>query len=142
MSAVQARVRYRVPYADTDQMRVVYYANYLVYFEMARNELLRLAGFPYREIEARGFALPVLEAQVHYRAAARYDDELDIRGWVGWLKPVRVRVDCAVRRGDLLLAEGHTVHAFVDLATLKPARLPEDLARALEAAAVPVAPQT
>jgi len=134
MSSVKAQVRYRVPYADTDQMRVVYYGNYLVYFEMARNELLRVMGLPYREIEARGFALPVLEAHVTYRSAARYDDELDLSGWVGWVKPVRLRVDCAVHSGGTLLAEGHTVHACVDLATLKPARLPEDLARRLQAA--------
>jgi acyl-CoA thioester hydrolase len=133
MSPAIAHVRYRVPYADTDQMRVVYYANYLIYFEMARNELLRQAGFPYREIEARGFALPVLEAQVQYHAAAHYDDELDIRGWVGWLKPIRIRLECAVYCGPSLLAEGHTVHAFVDLARLKPTRMPEEIAERLRA---------
>lgn len=131
MSAVRAHVHYRVPYADTDQMRVVYYANYLVYFEMARNELLRIIGLPYREIEDRGYAFPVLEAHVDYRNAARYDDELDICGWVGWVKPVRIRVDCAVSCGRTVLAEGYTVHAFVDLATLKPARMPADIAACL-----------
>lgn len=131
MSTPEAHVRYRVPYADTDQMRVVYYANYLVYFEMARNELLRVIGLPYREIEASGYALPVLEAHVDYRSAARYDDELDIRGWVGWIKPVRVRVDCAVSCGGAVLAEGYTVHAFVDLSTLKPARMPAGIAARL-----------
>lgn len=134
MNGLKVQVRYRVPYADTDQMRVVYYGNYLVYFERARNELLRTLGVSYREIEARGFALPVLEAHVNYRSAARYDDELEISGWVGWVKPVRLRVDCAVHSGGALLAEGHTVHACVDLATLKPARLPADLAAQLQAA--------
>ena len=138
MSAVKAQVHYRVPYADTDQMRVVYYGNYLIYFEMARNELLRALGVPYREIEARGLALPVLEAQVNYRSAARYDDELEISGWVGWIKPVRLRVDCAVHSGGTLLAEGHTVHACVELATLRLVRLPADLAVRLQAA-LPVA---
>ena len=134
MSGVTAQVGYRVPYADTDQMRVVYYGNFLVYFEMARNQLLRVIGMPYREIEARGFALPVLEAHITYRSAARYDDELDLRGWVGWVKPVRLQIHCAVHCGGVLLAEGHTVHACVDLATLKPMRLPEDLASLLRAA--------
>ncbi len=133
MSPVQVHVRYRVPYADTDQMRLVYYANYLVYFEMARNELLRAAGFPYREVEARGYALPVLEAHVRYHAAAHYDDELDIRGWLGWLKPVRLCVECAVYCGETLLAQGHTVHAFVDIARLKPVRMPDDLAAVFRA---------
>jgi len=136
-AALQAHVRYRVPYADTDQMRVVYYGNYLVYFEMARNELLRQAGIPYREIEDRGLALPVLEAHVQYHAAARYDDELDIRGWIGWLKPVRVRVDCAVRCGEVLLAQGYTVHAMVALETLRPTRMPEDIAGRLRPAEPP-----
>lgn len=139
MSAAPAQVRYRVPYADTDQMRVVYYGNYLVYFEMARNELLRQAGTPYREIEARGLALPVLEAHVQYHAAARYDDELDIRGWIGWIKPVRVRVDCTVHCGDVLLAQGYTVHAMVDLKTLRPTRIPEDVAGRLREAGAPEA---
>jgi acyl-CoA thioester hydrolase len=134
MSGVKARVHYRVPYADTDQMRVVYYGNYLVYFEMARNALLRDLGLPYAEIEARGFALPVLEAHIAYRSAARYDDELEFTGWVGWVKPVRLRVDCAVHRGSTLLAEGYTVHACVDLATLKPVRLPQELVARLPAA--------
>ena len=134
MTPPVACVHYRVPYADTDQMRVVYYANYLVYFERARNELLRVIGFPYRDIEARGYALPVLQAQIDYRGAARYDDDLEIRAWVGWIKPVRLRVDCAVSCGGVTLAEGHTVHACVTLATLKPTRVPADIAACLNAA--------
>ena len=128
MSSLPIRLAYRVPYADTDQMGVVYYANYLVYFERARNEVLRAAGFPYRKLEAMGYALPVLEAQVAYRRAARYDDELTISGRVGWVKPVRIRVDCAVHCDGTLLAEGHTVHAFVNRDTLKPVRMPADIA--------------
>ncbi|NLF19126.1 MAG: acyl-CoA thioesterase [Lentisphaerae bacterium] len=134
MTSPVACVHYRVPYADTDQMRVVYYANYLVYFERARNELLRVIGFPYRDIEARGYALPVLHAQIDYKGAARYDDDLEIRAWVGWVKPVRLRVDCTVSCGGVVLAEGHTVHAFVTLATLKPTRVPADIAACLGAA--------
>lgn len=134
MTSPVACVHYRVPYADTDQMRVVYYANYLVYFERARNELLRVIGFPYRDIEARGYALPVLQAQIDYRGAARYDDDLEIRAWIGWIKPVRLRVDCAVSCEGVTLAEGHTVHACVTLATLKPTRVPADIAACLNAA--------
>jgi acyl-CoA thioester hydrolase len=128
VSIVRIRVPYRVPYADTDQMGVVYYGNYLTYFERARNELLRTMGLPYSEIEARGFALPVAQAHVDYRAAATYDDELEIHGWVGWLKAVRLRVNCAVYCGDALLAEGYTIHAFVNRNTLRPVRVPDDLA--------------
>ncbi len=122
---------YRVPYADTDQMGVVYYANYLVFFERARTELLRHAGLPYSELESMGYAMPVLEAAVSYRNAAFYDDLLDVRGEIAWVKPVRLRVDCEVWRDDTLLARGHTVHAFVDGTTLKPTRMPADIARVL-----------
>ena len=134
-SVIRVKVPYRVPYADTDQMGVVYYGNYLTYFERARNELLRTMGLPYREIEARGFALPVAQAHVDYRAAATYDDALEIHGWVGWIKAVRLRVNCAVYCGDTLLAEGYTVHAFVSRKTLRPVRVPDELAAIFENAA-------
>ncbi|MCL1921959.1 MAG: acyl-CoA thioesterase [Kiritimatiellaeota bacterium] len=115
-------IQYRVPYADTDQMHVVYYANYLAYFERARNELLRDGGVSYRELEAMGYALPVAEAHVGYHSPATYDDLIDITAWVESLKGVRLTICCEVRRGGLLLAKGHTVHALVDLKTLRPAR--------------------
>ena len=60
-------------------MGVVYYANYLVWFEVARTDLLRHSGWSYRQMEADGYALPVIEAQCTYRQSARYDDELDVR---------------------------------------------------------------
>src|SRR6185436_21096087 len=67
----------RVIYGDTDQMGFVYYANYLRFFEAGRNEYLRAKGAPYREVEAElGIRLPVVEATVHYKAPARYDDLL------------------------------------------------------------------
>ena len=70
-------IEYRVPYADTDQMGVVYYGNYLTLFERARNELMRGSGFTYARMETEGGAmLPVVEAHVDYHAPARYDDLL------------------------------------------------------------------
>ena len=115
-------IQYRVPYADTDQMHVVYYANYLAYFERARNEMLRQGDFSYRELEALGYALPVAEAHVDYRLPATYDDLLDITAWVDSLTGVRLTIRCEVRRDGQLLAKGYTVHALVDLKTLRPAR--------------------
>jgi acyl-CoA thioester hydrolase len=111
-----------VPYADTDQMHVVYYANYLTLFERARNELLRASGVTYRELETGGFALPVLEAHVQYRAPATYDDLLELTAWCAEFKGVRLKICCEVRRDGQLLAEGYTVHAHVNIATLRPAR--------------------
>jgi len=106
----------RVRYAETDKMGVVYYANYLVWFEVGRTEWLRQAGWSYREMETDGFTLPVIEAHCEYRQSARYDDELDIRATGLLLSPVRVRFDYqVVRRADaVVLATGHTVHASLD----------------------------
>lgn len=115
-------IPYRVPYADTDQMHVVYYANYLAFFERARNELMRAAGFTYRELEAGGFALPVLEAHVQYHAPATYDDLIEISAWCSEFKGVRLKICCEVRRDNRLLADGYTVHAHVNMATLRPTR--------------------
>jgi acyl-CoA thioester hydrolase len=109
-------------------MGVIYYANYLVYFEMARGQLLRDLGFPYSEMERRGFALPVVEAHVTYKAPADYEDLLDIQAWVGWIKGVRLQVNCEVYRGERLLAAGHTVHACIDLATRRPVRVIPEIA--------------
>ena len=116
------KLSYRVPYADTDQMGVVYYGNYLTLFERARNELMREMGYTYKECEAEGFALPVVHAEVDYKSPARYDDLLEISAWVDEIKGVRCRIACEVRRqGEMqLLAKGHTVHVFVDVKTLRP----------------------
>jgi acyl-CoA thioester hydrolase len=131
MDAKKITLAYRVPYADTDQMQVVYYANYLVYFERARNELLREIGFTYRRLEAMGFGLPVLEAVARYQAPATYDDLLEISAWCGECRGVRLQVNCEVRRDGKLLVAGHTVHAFVQLKTMKPARIAPELLAAL-----------
>jgi acyl-CoA thioester hydrolase len=119
------RTRVRVRYADTDQMGVVYYANYLVWFEVGRNEWLRDGGWTYREMEAAGVSLPVIEAHCEYRVPARYDDEIEIRTEARTLSPVRIRFDYEARRtaDDTLSATGHTVHAALG-ANGRPHRLP------------------
>lgn len=127
MSQTPTVTRVRVRYAETDQMGVVYYANYLVWFEVGRTDLLRSSGWSYREMEAEGFSLPVVEAHCEYRASARYDDDLEIRTTGTLLSPVRVRFDYqVVRVGDqaAALAAGHTVHATLD-ASGRPRRLPD-----------------
>lgn len=122
------RTRYRVPYADTDMMGVVYYGNYLTLFERARNELMRARGPSYAMMEAGGLMLPVVEAHVDYFAPAAYDDELEIAAWLAESRAVRCKVCCAVLRGGKILASGWTVHACVDAKTRRPARLPAWLA--------------
>jgi acyl-CoA thioester hydrolase len=128
--------RVRVRYADTDQMGIVYYANYLVWFEVARTEWLRDSGWSYREMESAGIALPVIEAHCEYRHAARYDDELDIHTRATLLTAVRIRFDYEVRRGGQAspAAVGHTVHAALDPSG-RPCRLPERVRALLTAPA-------
>lgn len=121
------RMSYRVPYADTDMMGVVYYGNYLTFFERARNELMRASGRTYADMENGGAMLPVVEAHVQYRSPARYDDLLTVAAWVEEARGCRIKIRCAVLRGDALLAEGHTVHVCIDAATRRPIRIPPDL---------------
>ena len=122
----------RVRYAETDRMQVAYYSNYFVWFEVARCELLRSVGCAYRDLEAAGFMLPVIEAQCNYRRPVRYDDELTILTRGELMSPVRVRFTYEVRRtGDrTVTAVGRTVHASVDDGG-RPARLPPDVRRLL-----------
>jgi acyl-CoA thioester hydrolase len=106
-------------------MGVVYYANYLVWFEVARTEWLRDTGWSYRQMEEEGISLPVIEAHCEYRQPARYDEEMEIRTRATLLTPVRMRFDYEVLRSGLAApaAVGHTVHAALD-ATGRPCRLP------------------
>ena len=118
--------RVRVRYAETDQMGVVYYANYFVWFEVGRTDLLRGAGWTYREMEADGVALPVIEAHCDYKQAARYDDDLEIRTAGNLISPVRVAFTYEVVRpaDSLLVATGRTMHASIDRGG-RPCRLPD-----------------
>ena len=125
-------IEYRVPYADTDKMGVVYYGNYLTLFERARNELMRSCGFTYAECEAEGIMLPVVHAEVDYRAPAHYDDVLELTSWVKELRGVRIEIACEVRRKgeDRVLASGFTRHCFVSSSTFRPVHPPERLVAA------------
>jgi len=126
VSAPPSISRVRVRYAETDQMGVVYYANYLVWFEIGRTDLLRQNGWSYREMEVDGYSLPVIDAQCAYKASAKYDDEIEVRTSGGMVSPVRVKFSYeVVRAADrTLLATGSTVHATLDRDG-KPCRLPE-----------------
>ena len=116
----------RVRYAETDKMGVVYYANYFVWFEVARADLLRSLGWSYRDMELAGVSLPVIEARCAYHRSARYDDELDVKADGRMVSPVRMEFTYAVTRREdaTLAASGTTVHAAVDEKG-RPCRLPE-----------------
>jgi acyl-CoA thioester hydrolase len=104
----------RVRYAETDQMGFVHHANYFVYFEMGRTELLRASGVDYRSIEERGFYLVVAKLSCRYRQPARYDDELILRTTITRVTPVRVEHSYQLLRNGQLLAEGDSTLACVD----------------------------
>jgi len=117
----------RVIYGDTDQMGVVYYANYLRFFEAGRNEFIRAKGLRYRDFEETyALRLPVTEASVAYKAPARYDDLLTLEVGLAEVRRASARFGYRLLRDGALLATGHTVHACVDLAG-KVQRLPPAL---------------
>jgi acyl-CoA thioester hydrolase len=127
------QARLRVIYGDTDQMGVVYYANYLRYFEFARSEFLRAHGGAYRDFEKEGFFLPVVEAKCHYRRPARYDDLLLIGLEVQEVRRTAITFGYQVTRdGESdVLATGYTVHVGMGR-TGKAVRLPPALVSVLE----------
>ena len=103
----------RVIFGDTDAAGIVYYGNYLRWFEVGRAELMRRKGFSYLDTMERGLLLPVIEAGARYHASARYDDELRIHAGVRDVRGVRLTFGYRIDRDDgTRLVTGHTVHAF------------------------------
>src|ERR1035437_8151496 len=98
MQQAVGEARVRVRYAETDKMGVVYHANYLVWFEVGRCELLRAIGSSYRDLESTGIMLPVIEAHCEYRSPARYDDELQVKTWGTLVSGARVEFRYEVSR--------------------------------------------
>jgi acyl-CoA thioester hydrolase len=121
-------VQIRVRYAETDRMGLLHHANYLVYFEQGRTELLRSRGIAYKDLEDQGYLLVLTKIEVRYKAPARYDDLLTLRTTVARVTPVRIEHRYEVMRDGTLLAEGNSTLACVDRAgRLQP--LPDWLAR-------------
>lgn len=130
--SVEARLR--VIYGDTDQMGVVYYANYFRYFEFARSEYFRACGGSYRELEKEGSYLPVVDAQCSYKSSAKYDDVLVIRTRLSEVKRATLTFNYEIRRDgeDRILCTGRTVHACIGRDG-RPMRIPEPVARVFQA---------
>jgi acyl-CoA thioester hydrolase len=126
----------RVRYADTDQMGMAYHGNYVTWFEVGRTEMLRAQGMSYREVEAAGYRMPVLEVHCRYLKPARYDDELAIGTMLAELGRASLRFEYRVVRvadGELL-AIGTSKHCFLDAAG-RPVRPPDFFLELLERAA-------
>ena len=123
----------RVRYADTDQMGMAYHGNYVTWFEVGRTEMLRAQGMSYREVEAAGFRMPVLEVRCRYLRPARYDDELAIETVLAALGRASLCFEYRVVRAadGELLAVGESRHCFLDAAG-RPVRPPAFFAGLLE----------
>ena len=131
-----AETKIRVRYADTDQMKMVYYAKYFEYFEQGRSDLLRVLGMPYPEIEKMGYYLPVIEAHARYLRAARYDDLVVVKTMLIDMPQARVQIEYKAWDDitNETLTEGYTVHTFVDAATGRPTRAPQQFLSLLQRA--------
>lgn len=105
---------FRVRYQETDQMGVAYHANYLVWFEMGRTELMRSIGLPYIEFEKSNLYLPVLKAYCEYKHAVRYDDELTVLTNLDSLEKVRLVFKYELHKDGRKMASGYTEHAFIN----------------------------
>jgi acyl-CoA thioester hydrolase len=124
----------RVRYADTDQMKIVYYAKFFEYFEQGRSDLLRSIGLPYPQIEEMGLLLPVIEAHANYKRAAKYDELLKTITCFHGMAGARVRIEYQIfKDGDTeSLADGYTIHSFVSAATGKPTKPPAQFLEAVK----------
>lgn len=120
------KLNIRVSYRDTDKMGVVYYANYFVFFEMGRTELMRQIGFTYDEMEKQGLYFPVVNAQCNYHAPAHYDDLITVETTISELKNVTVTFSYKIKCDDKVLVTGSTKHPLVNYA-FKPTRIPQNL---------------
>jgi acyl-CoA thioester hydrolase len=123
----------RVIYGDTDQAGIVYYGNYLRFFEAARGAFLRERGRTYREVEGQGYTLPVMEAHVRYVRPARYEDLLVVDAILEAVRGASLRFRYTIHRDAELLAEGWTEHACLGPRG-RPTRLPDLLRRLLDPA--------
>ena len=120
----------RVIFGDTDQMGVVYYANYLRFFESARAAYWRDLGRSYKDLEAWGVAMPVIEAHCDYKRPAHYEDLLVVDIEVSQLRGASVRFSYRVLRGETLIAQGYTRHAVIGTDG-RPCALPDEMRAAI-----------
>ncbi len=123
---IQSEIKIRVLYAHTDVMGIVNNGRYFEYFEAGRNTLLRDMGFPYTEFEKKNIGLPVIEAHAKYISTAKYDDIVVVRASLKNIPTVKVKIDYELFVKNILVATGYTIHAFIKLNEMKPARPPED----------------
>jgi acyl-CoA thioester hydrolase len=128
---IESRTEITVRYAETDMMGIVYHGSYLPWFEVGRTTLLKECGLPYRELEAQGYYLPVIELGVKYIRPAFYDDTITIITRLKERPQLRIHLHYEVRRGEEVLVTGFTTHAFINKAG-SPVRPPAYLAQRMK----------
>jgi len=121
----------RIAYADTDQMGVVYYGNYLTFFERGRTEYLREVGLEYAKLEERGYYFPVIYAECKYHASAKYDDIITVETKLTEVTAASITCEYEVKCKGKLLVTGKTRHPFVNK-NFKPVRFPSDIREIFE----------
>jgi acyl-CoA thioester hydrolase len=128
------QIEQRIYYADTDHEGVVYYANYLRWFEMGRTEILRRYGFDYSDIEKRDLIVPVVEVKCIYKQSAKYNDVIIIKTTIENIgnSSIKFHYEIMRKNDNKLLAEGYTVNVFVNTKTMKSTKIPEELRKSLE----------
>jgi|TARA_Y100000310_G_C20688831_1_gene820887 acyl-CoA thioester hydrolase len=128
------KTEHRIYYSDTDHGGVVYYANYLKWFEIGRTEILRQYGFNYADFENQNIMAPVVEVKCNYKLAAKYDDVIIIKTGIDKLGNSSIRFHYKVirKKDNKLLAEGYTVNVFVDKKTMKSIKIPDNLRKSLQ----------
>ena len=125
---------HRVAYYETDQMGIVHHSNYIRWFEEARDEVVREYGIDYRQIEAQGVLMPVVNVACDYKSAAKYEDEVKIYAFPCYFNGIRLRYEYEVRGEDgSLIVTGRSEHCFIDAQTRKPLNLKKRMPRYCEA---------
>jgi acyl-CoA thioester hydrolase len=120
---LESKIQVVVRYAETDMMGIVYHGSYLPWLEIGRTTLLKEQGLPYKQLEADGYRLPVLEVQVKYHRPALYDDVVTVVTTLAEKPTLRLTLHYQLFNGDALLVTAQTVHAFIDKVG-KPVRPP------------------
>ena len=120
-----SETKFRVRYADTDQMGYMYYGNYASYYEVARTEMLRSTGIAYKELEDMGIMLPVADLQSKYILPAKYDDLITVKTYIRERPGVRIKFEYEMyNEAGVLLNKGMTTLVFVDMQSNRPCRPP------------------
>lgn len=132
MQPITSKTQYRVTYADTDQMGVVYYGNYAKLLEIGRTEMIREMGYPYTELEKSGIIMPVYSMESRYRNVLRYDEVVTIETTLKNLPEARIEFFCRIFNQEGVLAhEATVVLVFLDAKTNRPVRAPAKLLEVL-----------